>query len=70
MGYGLRDQRINQYIKDVFLTEQDRQMFVVDIREPETELLAGEDVCYVKGGVVDMDIAFILDRVKQHESTA
>ena len=44
IGYGFRDQRINQYIKDAFLMEQDRQMFIVDVREPETELLARENV--------------------------
>lgn len=63
IGYGFRDQRINQYIKDVFLTEHDRQMFIVDVREPETELLDRENVYYLEGGVVGMDIESILSKV-------
>jgi homospermidine synthase len=64
IGFSFCDQRIEQYIKEAFLIEQNRQMFIVDVREPKTELLSRENVYYVKGGVVDMDIGFILDQVK------
>ncbi len=64
IGYGFRDQRINQYIKEAFLIEQGRQMFIVDVQMPETEFIAREDVYFVKGGVEGMDIGFILDQVK------
>lgn len=63
IGYGFGDQRINQYIENVFLTQQHKQMFIADVREPETGSLRRENVYYVKGGVVDMDIEFILNRV-------
>jgi hypothetical protein len=65
IGYSFGDQRINEYIKTAFFTQQDKEMFIVDIREPQTGFLGGENVCrYVKGGVKDMDIGFILDKVK------
>lgn len=63
IGYGFRDQRINKYIKEAFLTQQDREMFIVDIKEPETELLGRENVHFVGGGVEHMDTEFILGKV-------
>lgn len=63
IGYSFRDQRINLYIQEAFLTQQDREMFIVDIREPETELLEKENVHFVGGGVEHMDTKFILGKV-------
>jgi hypothetical protein len=63
IGYGFGDQRINEYIKTDFFTQQNKKMFIVDIQEPQTEFLRRENVHYVGGGVQSMDIGFILDRV-------
>jgi hypothetical protein len=64
IGYGFADTIINHYIENVFLAEQHKKIFIVDIKEPSTELLKKENVYYIGGGVISMDTRSILNNLQ------
>jgi len=63
IGYGFGDRVINEYITDTFLTSSSKILFIIDIKEPFTDLLKQENVFYIGGGVVGMDTQFILKKI-------
>ena len=63
MGYGFGDRVINEYITDSFLTSSGKILFIIDIKEPPTNLLKQQNVFYIGGGVIGMDTQFILDKI-------
>lgn len=63
IGYGFQDSVINDYITNSFLTSPNKMIFIVDIKEPLTDLLKRSNVSYISGGVVDMDNQFILNKI-------
>lgn len=63
IGYGFGDRVINEYITDSFLTSSVKMLFIVDIKQPLTDLLKQENVFYIGGGVVGMDTQFILKQI-------
>ncbi|MDP2277361.1 MAG: hypothetical protein Q8K51_03970, partial [Nitrospirota bacterium] len=63
IGYGFGDNVINDYIKDSFLTNHSKIVFIVDKKEPLKDLLKQQNVFYIAGGVVGMDNKFILNKI-------
>jgi hypothetical protein len=63
IGYGFGDDVINEYITNSFRTNSNKTVFIVDIKEPPTDLLKRSNVFYIAGGVVAMDNQFILDKI-------
>ena len=63
IGYGFSDSVINEYITDSFFTSYSKTVFIIDIKEPLTDLLKRENVFYIGGGVLGMDSQFILAKI-------
>jgi hypothetical protein len=59
IGYGFGDSIINKHI-DKFFATMNKTMFIVDVKEPNTEHLKSDEVHFVNGGVSEMDIDYIL----------
>ena len=63
IGYGFRDSEINKYITDTFSIKENKMIFIVDVKEPNTDLLKHPNVFYVPDGVVEMDNQSILNKI-------
>lgn len=63
IGYGFADSRINQYLKESFLDDLSKVMFIVDVVRPATEFLDRANVRFIEGGVSGMNINMILQNV-------
>lgn len=63
IGYGFRDLRINKYLEENFLADANKVMFVVDIERPERGYFDRPNVHFIEGGVSDMNIEFIRERI-------
>lgn len=60
---GVSDSVLNEYITDSFFTSSSKTVFIIDIKEPLTDLLKRENVFYIGGGVLGMDSQFILAKI-------
>jgi hypothetical protein len=63
IGFGFGDSVIENKVKDSFLTSNNKTIFIVDIKQPRTNLLKHPNVFYIPGGVVGMDNKFILNKI-------
>src|ERR1041384_723537 len=63
IGYGFRDERINQYLEKLFLDNPRKSMIVVDVVLPKNPLMNRENVHFINGGVSGMDIRQVLARI-------
>jgi len=60
IGYGFRDDRINEYIEGLFCKNGNRPMFVVDEIKPCTDFLKRDNTHFLDGGVSGMNIKSIV----------
>ena len=51
IGYGFGDRRINDFIQDSFFVGNSKDMFVVDIKCPDHDLLRRDNSHFIEGGV-------------------
>jgi hypothetical protein len=63
IGYGFGDDGINEIIKNCFVDLGKKTMSIVDISEPETDFMQDDNVHFVDGGVSDMNIESILNKM-------
>ncbi len=59
IGYGFADSRINSYLQKDFLSDSEKQMFVVDITRPKNSYPDRANVHFIEGGVSEMNIDLI-----------
>ncbi len=64
IGYGFRDTRINEYIKDFFCNSVNRPLFVVDVEKPSTDCLDRDNSYFLDGGVSKIDVKSIIDKMR------
>jgi len=64
IGYSFKDSGINEYLKTHFLNDINKQMLVVDITKPESELLDSNNVGFIECNVLDMDIEVIKSKLE------
>jgi hypothetical protein len=63
IGYGFNDIGINQFVKDSFLRDDSKILFVVDVTKPDNPLLRHNNVFFISGGVSEMNTESILKHV-------
>jgi len=63
IGYGFGDRKINELIESHFGISDSNKIFVIDINKPNIPLLEQDNVFYIDGGVVEMDINEILSKI-------
>jgi hypothetical protein len=59
IGYGFADSRINSYLQKDFLSDSEKQMFVVDVVHPKDGYPDRANVHFIEGGVSEMNIDLI-----------
>jgi hypothetical protein len=60
IGYGFGDEQINKYVQEYAFYE-DKKIFVIDIKKPDTDFLERKNSHFIDGGVIGMDIKQIID---------
>jgi hypothetical protein len=59
IGYGFADSRINSYLQKDFLSDSEKQMFVVDVVHLKDGYPDRANVHFIEGGVSEMNIDLI-----------
>ena len=63
IGYGFGDNKINEYLVDAFLVDDNKRMIVIDIRKPNCELLEYKNVSFIEKSISDVTKEEILERM-------
>ena len=56
IGYGFRDSKINENLKNHFLKDQQKTMLVIDVSKSQSDILNLSNVKYIEKNVIDLDI--------------
>lgn len=60
IGYGFGDEQINHYLEEYSAIENNK-IFIVDIKQPDTMILQRDNTYFIDGGVVGMDINYVIN---------
>lgn len=64
IGYGFGDKKINEYLVDAFLLDDDKRMIVIDIRKPNCEFLDYKNVRFIEKSISNVTQAEIYEKIK------
>lgn len=62
IGYGFGDSRINDFVKK-FARQDEKVLAIIDISQPNTEILELANVHYIGGGVSSMDLDLLISYI-------
>ena len=55
IGYGFKDSKINEHLKNYFLNDTQKIMLVIDVTKPQSEILSQSNVKFIAKSVIDLD---------------
>lgn len=64
IGYGFKDSKINEHLKNHFLRDQQKTMLVIDVTKPQSDILDLTNVKFIQKSVLDLDIEEIKSLLK------
>ncbi len=56
IGYGFKDSKINEHLKNHFLKDQQKTMLVIDVLRPQSDILGFNNVKFIAKSVLDINI--------------